>query len=181
MYSKKGKPFVVDGVFCHHCIAESESESESESELDHEEFRQEELTDSFNPLKQSVDLSETHEEFSLEKQQESPLKEELGTIEATPLSKIEMKDIRPTSFCAFIMALNWMNFTILRKSMLGIIISILLMVIWFLLVIGQDFLGLIMYRSCPDGSYTLNSCINNSAPMSWFPFTDREFLSDGML
>ena len=55
----------MEGVFCHHCIAESESESESESELDHEEFRQEELTDSFNPLKQSVDLSETHEEFSL--------------------------------------------------------------------------------------------------------------------
>ena len=181
MYSKKGKPFVVDGVFCHHCIAESESESESESELDHEEFRQEELTDSFNPLKQSVDLSETHEEFSLEKQQESPLKEELGTIEAKPLSKIEMKDIRPTSFCAFIMALNWMNFTILRKSMLGIIISILLMVIWFLLVIGQDFLGLIMYQSCPDGSYTLNLCINNSEPIFWSLHMDEIFVSDGML
>lgn len=176
MYSKKGKPFVVDGVFCHHCIAESESESES----DHEELRQEESTDNINSSNHS-DLSETHKESSPEKQQESFPKKEVDTIEATPLSKIEMKDIRPTSFCAFIMALNWMNFTILRKSMLGIIISILLMVIWFLLVIGQDFLGLIMYRSCPDGSYTLNSCINNSAPMSWFPFRDREFLSNGML
>ena len=200
VYTKKGRPIVVDNLYCKKCFSDSESESEAEdkSQTEHNPSSTEGTAASPSPNPEPND--ESHQNQSAEgvapacatdiqlsvvsdssKSDVSKLLLPDAAGQEKPLRyKLDVMMDRSTTFLEFIISLNWLHFTIMKKDSIRLLIPIIGMVVWLgIVIIYSSIAGMFSATQCDDGSFaSFYSCIDNMNPPSWRISSDSPFVEN---
>lgn len=160
IYNKKGKPYTLEGVYCHHCIESSSSEEEGDTPISSitQKPKEEEVEE---PVIESTTMDSLNEDFL-----NKPLLEE-STV-SSQKDVLTDKDSIRVSTGTILKSLLWLNRKLAFcewKKLVSPILLLLIMVVvvWIISLLSPSI------TKCPDGSYEryTSLCIDNNNPPSW--------------
>lgn len=165
VYNKKGKPYTLEGVYCHHCMESSSSEEEGDTPISSitQKPKKEEVEE---PIVESSSTTTATMDSLNEDFLNKPLLEESTVSSQNDI--LTDKDSVRISTGTILKSLLWLNrklaFCEWKKLVSPILLLfIMVVVVWIISLISPTI------TKCPDGSYERYKgyCIDNNNPPSW--------------
>ena len=206
MYTKKGRPIVVDNLYCKKCFSDSDSESEAEGNneatIETEDKPAEKgAVDDKNspypqpskegqteqPTEQSPASTATELQLSVLSDASKPdlsksLLPEVSMKKNPSMYSLNVMMDRSTSCIEYIFSLNWLHFTLMKKDGIRLLIPVIGMIVWLgIVIIYSSVAGLFTMPQCDDGSFSYYHCIDNSNPPTWDMNSDISFVTRGTI
>lgn len=144
LYTKKGKPYVVEGVFCKHCLESSSSDSDGEQKL---------TVPTQDPEKMNEhDLKENEKKPDKSDKEYLSLLDPLLTESQVPVSKtpLEVNETERVSGCNIILTLNWLNTKLMLKDWKRFILPAIALCLWACFLVMLSHFSFPIIR-CSDG------------------------------
>ena len=147
LYTKKGKPQVVEGVFCKHCLESSSSSSDSD-----EEHNITTLTKKPEDKVNELDMSEPLKTEKLDTASTSPLLDQpVSEVQMEPTkTPLDLTETESISKWNIIWTLNWLNAKLMLKDWKRFILPAVFLFIWIAILVIISVTAPIQ-RICNDG------------------------------
>ena len=147
LYTKKGKPQVVEGVFCKHCLESSSSSSDSD-----EEQNITTLTKKPEDKVNELDMSEPLKTEKLDTASTSPLLDQpVSEVQMEPTkTPLDLTETESISKWNIIWTLNWLNAKLMLKDWKRFFLPAVFLFIWIAILVIISVTAPIQ-RICNDG------------------------------
>ena len=147
LYTKKGKPQVVEGVFCKHCLESSSSSTDSD-----EEQNITTLTKKPEDKVNELDMSEPLKTEKLDTASTSPLLDQpVSEVQMEPTkTPLDLTETESISKWNIIWTLNWLNAKLMLKDWKRFILPAVFLFIWIAILVIISVTAPIQ-RICNDG------------------------------
>ena len=132
LYTKKGKPQVVEGVFCKHCLESSSSSSDSDGEQSITI-----LTKKPEDKVSESNMMELQETEKLDTRSTSPLLDQsVSEVQSEPSKPpLDLTETERVSKWNIIWTLNWLNAKLMLKDWKRFILPAVFLFIWIAILV----------------------------------------------